>query len=250
MALLLPVLRLSFHTIFLAIVSLLTIMPATYATKNTSIPAFNLSSPAGTDIWRKPPAHNAFNAPTHPSHLPRYSIRSFQTARLTFALPPGNQLRQYDQAGLLLHLTKSGLDPIKEKWLKTGIEWYYGKPYVSTVGCDIWADWSIIPLDGYKSDEERPSVELEAKRESDQLGKSLWVYQIVRDAEGKEVERRPLREVAWFFADEEDWNIGIGGYVCRPTKVEENGTDTSTLEAEFSRGVHVELLDYTKKLSN
>jgi hypothetical protein len=52
-----------------------------------------------------------------------------------------------------------------------------------------------------------------------------------------------LVEIAWFFAEEEGWKIGIGGYVCRPTKQEENGPDTSTLEAEFDEGVHIELLD-------
>ncbi|KAF1956898.1 hypothetical protein CC80DRAFT_411640 [Byssothecium circinans] len=223
-------------------------MAPTYATKNTTIPPFNLSAPADTDIWRKPPTHNAFNAPVYPSPLPKHPSASFQRAQLTFTLPPGNQLRQYDQAGLLLHLTKPGVEPLKEKWLKTGIEWYYGKPYVSTVGCDVWADWSVVPLEGFKDDTKSPSATIEVRRESDQLGKSLWVYQIFKDAEGKEVERRPLREVAWFFADEEGWNVGVGGYVCRPTKIEENGTDTSTLTAEFSKGVQIELLDYSELL--
>ncbi|PVI05060.1 hypothetical protein DM02DRAFT_610930 [Periconia macrospinosa] len=217
---------------------------------NTTVSPFNLSSPAGTDIWRKPPSHNAFSAPTYPAPLLQYKIQAFQSARLTFLLPPGDQLRQYDQAGLLLHLTKPGVPAIQEKWIKTGIEWYYGKPYISTVGCDAWADWSIVPVDSFKSNSSRPTVTLEARRERDQLGKSLWVYQIIKDADGKEIERKPLREVNWFFADEEDWSVGVGGYVARPTKLEENGTDTSTLEAEFPEGFQVELLDYEKKLSD
>jgi hypothetical protein len=65
------------------------------------------------------------------------------------------------------------------------------------------------------------------------------VYWIVRDGEGKEVERRPLREVNWVFAEEEGWSVGIGGYVCRPT--EEGGEES--LEAEFKEGVEIELLD-------
>ena len=40
----------------------------------------------------------------------------------------------------------------------------------------------------------------------------------------------------------------MGGYVARPTKLEENGTDTSTLEAEFPEGFQVELLDHEQKL--
>jgi regulation of enolase protein 1 (concanavalin A-like superfamily) len=209
------------------------------ATTTTIIPAFTLSAPPGTDIWRKAPSHNAFNAPTHPEQLPSYDLKTFQRAKLTFALPPASQLRQYDQAGLLLHLTKPGVPANQTKWIKTGIEFYYGKPYVATVGCDAWADWSLTPDPSFTSNDTRPSATIEARREKDALGKSLWVYWIVRDGEGKEVERRPLREVNWVFAEEEGWSVGIGGYVCRPT--EEGGEES--LEAEFKEGVEIELLD-------
>jgi len=209
-----------------------------YATKTITVPPFNLSSPAGTDIWRKPPSHNAFNAPTHPSPLPQYKLKDFQSAKLTFALPPANTLRQYDQAGLLIHLTKPGLKPGEDKWLKTGVEFYYGVPYISTVGCDVWADWSIVPLTPFAGNESRPTTTIEAKREKDVLGKSLWVYQVLYDADGKEVERRPLREATWVFADE-DWDIGVGGYVARP-----NTDSEGTLTAEFEKGVEIVTIDY------
>jgi len=222
----------------------LTFATMSYATKNITVAPFNLSSPSGTDIWRKPPSHNVFTAPTHPAPIPQYDLKVFQRARLTFALPPGNELRQYDQAGLLLHFTKPGLPEGKDKWLKTGIEWYYGKPYISTVGCDAWADWSILPLSDFAGNSSKPTVTIEAKREKDQLGKSLWVYQIIRDGEGKEIERRPLREVNWVFAEEEGWSVGIGGYVCRPTKEGGDGE----LQAEFGEGVQIEILDDEKKI--
>jgi regulation of enolase protein 1 (concanavalin A-like superfamily) len=208
-------------------------------TTTTTIAPFNLTSPPGTDIWRKPPSHNAFSAPTYPSELPTYPLTSFQRAKLTFALPPASQLRQYDQAGLLLHFTKPGLAANQTKWVKTGIEFYYGKPYVATVGCDIWADWSLVPDPSFTNNATRPSATIEARRERDDLGKSLWVYWIVRDGEGKEVERRPLREVTWVFAEEEEWCVGIGGYVARPT---EKGGD-ELLEAEFGEGVEIEMLN-------
>ncbi|KAF2193388.1 hypothetical protein K469DRAFT_551016 [Zopfia rhizophila CBS 207.26] len=210
-----------------------------YATKTTTVPPFNLTSPPGTDIWRKPPSHNVLSAPTHPAPLPQYPLSSFQRAKLAFTLPPGNQLRQYDQAGLLLHFTKEGLKEGQDKWLKTGIEFYYGKPYVSTVGCDAWADWSVLPLTPFAGNESRPRATIEARREKDALGKSLWVYQLILDESGKEVERRPLREVNWVFAEEEGWKVGIGGYVARPTKEGGDGL----LEAEFEKGVEVEVLD-------
>lgn len=100
-----------------------------------------------------------------------------------------------------------------------------------------------MPLTPFESNDARPSVTIEARREKDQLGKSLWVYQIIKDEAGKEVERRPLREVNWMFAEEDGWDIGVGGYVCRPTK--EGGDEL--LEAEFGQGVEVEVLDLEKE---
>jgi regulation of enolase protein 1 (concanavalin A-like superfamily) len=212
------------------------------STTTTTIPPFNLSTPPGTDIWRKPPSHNAFSAPTHPATLPTYDLTSFVRAKLSFVLPPACQLRQYDQAGLLLHFTKEG---VQDKWVKTGIEFYYGKPYVATVACDQWADWSLTPSilasDNSTSNDTRPGATIEARREQDDLGKSLWVYWIVRDKELKEVERRPLREVTWVFANEEGWKLGVGGYVARPTA--EGESDQAELVADFGEGVEVEVLD-------
>ncbi|OAK96115.1 hypothetical protein IQ06DRAFT_296920 [Phaeosphaeriaceae sp. SRC1lsM3a] len=208
-------------------------------TTTTTVPPFTLSAPPGTDVWRKAPSTNAFNASTYPKELPTVNLTNFQRARLTFALPPANQLRQYDQAGLLLHVTKPGVPDNQTKWVKTGIEFYYGKPYVATVGCDAWADWSLTPNPDFKDNSTRPSATIEARRERDDLGKSLWVYWIVKDAEGKEVERRPLREVNWIFADEEGWSVSIAGYVCRPTKEGGDGE----LVADFAEGVEIETLD-------
>jgi regulation of enolase protein 1 (concanavalin A-like superfamily) len=216
-----------------------TMAQATSNTTTTTIPPFNLSACPGTDVWRKPPSHDAFNAPTYPSTLPTYPIQSFQRARLTFTLPPADQLRQYDQAGILLHLTKPGLAANQTKWVKSGIEFYYGKPYVATVGCDTWADWSLTPDPAFATatNDTRPSATIETRREKDALGKSLWVYLVVKDGNGGE-ERRPLREVAWFFAEDEGWEVGVGGYVARPT---EEGGD-QVLEAEFANGVEIEIL--------
>lgn len=99
------------------------------------------------------------------------------------------------------------------------------------MGCDTWADWSLTPAADAK--DTRPTATIEARRERDELGKSLWVYAI--DGE----ERRPLREVNWFFAEEEGWEVSVGAYVARPTK--EGGDEV--LEAEFEEGVEIEILD-------
>ena len=39
----------------------------------------------------------------------------------------------------------------------------------------------------------------------------MWVYEVVMDEAGGVVERRPLREVAWVFAEEEGWKVSVGG---------------------------------------
>lgn len=60
---------------------------------------------------------------------------------------------------------------------------------------------------------------VEARREGDELGTSLWVYELVLGARGEVVERRPLREVAWFFADEgEGWVVDVRAMAARPAE--------------------------------
>jgi len=66
---------------------------------------------------------------------------------------------------------------------------------------------------------------MEVRRESDENGKSLWVYWI------KDGERIPVREVAWFFAGEEDWDVGVGAMACRPASSEVTGGES--LEVKF-----------------
>ncbi|KAK3077281.1 hypothetical protein LTS18_010738, partial [Coniosporium uncinatum] len=157
---------------------------------------------------RKPPTTNAFNAPTHPLS-PSLPLFSFQSARLSVR---AKWTTQYDQGGLLLHLTSSSDRNAPDKWLKTGVEYYNGRPYLSTVCCDQYADWSIYPLPStYNS--ETDWVTLEARREGDVNGVGLWVYHIV----GGE-ERVPLREVAWFFAGEGEWGVQVRGMAARPAR--------------------------------
>lgn len=195
--------------------------------------AFTLSTPLGTDIWRKPPHIDVFTAPVYPSPLPKYDLRLFQRVRTTVSLPPSSTLRHFDNAGLILHFTNSR-QGTQDKWIKAGIEFFEGKSYTSLAACDSWSDWSVVPLpvDG---DESRPKVAVEAERK----GKSLWLYQIVKNGAAKE--RRPLRELNWVFAEEEQgWEVGVGGYVTR----EMEGEGENDLEAEFEDGVVVEVRNW------
>ena len=104
-----------------------------------------VSARSNTDIWRKPPTTNRFNAPTS-GHSTRGPLEKFQSAQVTFSFTPTTQ---YDQAGLLLHLTKRG-HPCQGsgtiatdselhqscKWLKTGIEFYEGEALVGPRDAD------------------------------------------------------------------------------------------------------------------
>lgn len=93
---------------------------------------------------------------------------------------------------------------------------------------------------GDSGEGERPRATIEVRREKDVLGKSLWVYAIVAGKDGGEEEERiPLREVNWFFADQEGWSVGVGGAVARPNN---EGADEE-LVAEFEHGVEIEVLE-------
>ncbi|KAG4035484.1 hypothetical protein MFRU_001g02530 [Monilinia fructicola] len=176
---------------------------------------FTITASSSTDIWRKPPTTDSFNAPTNMA--PNIPLTSFLSSKISFSLPCKYR---YDQGGLLLHLTKAGS---KDRWLKTGVEFYNDKPFVSTVGCDNFADWSIYPtgLDASKNVE----VTVEVRREGDDNGKGLWVYWV------KDGEIIPIREVAWFFDAEEEWDIGVGAMACRPAQ--EGATNGENLEVTF-----------------
>ncbi|KAF9636334.1 hypothetical protein BFW01_g7229 [Lasiodiplodia theobromae] len=185
---------------------------------------FTITAAPGTDIWRKPPSTNSFNAPTHPL-LPSgpVPLRTFQRARLTFS---GPWTTQYDQAGLLLHLTKPNASASaseqqaqqQDRWLKTGIEFYLHRPYLSTVATQSYADWSVTPPAASTPNNATGPVTIETRRETDALGTSLWVYQLVLGADGEEAERWPLRECTWWFAEEGEWNVDVRAMAARPAE--------------------------------
>ncbi|KAK9779578.1 hypothetical protein AB5N19_12734 [Seiridium cardinale] len=176
--------------------------------------SFVLEAEPGTDIWKKPPTTNVWNAPI--TRVSSGFLKKFQSARVTFW---GPWTERYDQAGLLLVL-KHSKSPEPAKWIKTGLEFYNGKPHLSTVGCDRWADWSILPL---AEEDPKKGVTLEVVRESDEHGKSAWVYHIVLDNNGNVKDRYPLREIGWIFADEdeqegEEWVLDVSPLVARPER--------------------------------
>ncbi|CAG7555612.1 unnamed protein product [Fusarium equiseti] len=191
---------------------------------------FSLEAPAGTDIWRKPPTTDVWNVPI--TRTSSGLLSKFQSANVTFW---ADWTERYDQAGLVLGLRRASVptkpeDPA-QKWVKTGVEYYLGKPQLSTVGCDIWADWSVTAI----SDTVDPAkgVTLMVVRESDENGKSAWVYRLIKDDDGNVKEKIPLREICWIFADEhenrgEEWILDISPLVARPAS-----NATSPLKVDF-----------------
>ncbi|KAH6632211.1 hypothetical protein F5144DRAFT_602959 [Chaetomium tenue] len=189
---------------------------------------FNITANPDTDIWRKPPTTDVFNAPTAlpPSTTPHPQrtsgpLNAFLSARLSLNFTPQEQ---YDQGGILLSLRRH-TDPKNTppaKWIKAGIELYNGAPRVSTVACDRWADWSVADLRPAPGGSGPPSSQSETgwttvvvEKDKDGNGTGVWVYWI---AEGSE-EKVPLREICWVFGDEpEAWEVEVHAMAARPNK--------------------------------
>ncbi|PYH94134.1 hypothetical protein BO71DRAFT_399191 [Aspergillus ellipticus CBS 707.79] len=161
-----------------------------------ALPAeFTIRAAPSTDVWSKPPSTEAFNAPILYQTVP---LKSFKRARVAFdALWQQN----YDQGGLIIVLNGTGGT---RKWVKTGIELTRGRPHLSTVTKDRWADWSLQPLPSGGR-----AATLELVREPDN---SLWVYLV----EG--IQKSPLREVTWVFEEPDVQEFWIGLYAARPSR--------------------------------
>jgi uncharacterized protein len=131
---------------------------------------------------------------------------------VSFLLQP---TERYDQAGLVLSLRSPGASrPLPgdspAKWVKSGIEYYQDVPRAATVGTDTWSDWSLAEVKGKQGD----WFTLLAQAETDELGNSLWIYQVV------DGEKIPMREVTWVYGlgDADKWELTVEAYACRPAK--------------------------------
>ncbi|KAL5592457.1 hypothetical protein FOBRF1_006922 [Fusarium oxysporum] len=179
---------------------------------------FTVSAKPGHDIWKQPPSHDVFTAPsrTHSSG----PLQSLISATLTFTL---TYTHQYDHAGLLLTLTRPGSS--QKKWIKTGIEYFNNHPRFSTVGCDNFSDWSLAPVPekdeaAVKSGDKSATIVIEWEKSV--LGLCWWISRI--DDAGEKV---PLRQLCWPFG-EDGWDVEVGAAVARPNK-----DITEELEAKF-----------------
>lgn len=163
---------------------------------------FTLKASAPTDIWRKPPSKDVFDAPMFYKSLP---ISSFQSARGTVA---AKWTRLYDQGGLLLVLPPLPGGSGKWRWMKCGIEFYDNKPCMSVVVADEWADWSLSPLPVAGN-----SVAVEVERGEGKNSRVLYVYVV-----GQDGKRMPVRQITSMFFDvDEESDCWVGCFAARPT---------------------------------
>lgn len=161
----------------------------------TPPPEFTINARPSTDIWSKPPNTQRFNAPILYQTI---SLDSFKRVRVAFNALWKNQ---YDQGGLILVLhNKDG----SQKWVKAGIELTHGRPHLSVVAKDRWADWGLLPVPSGGG-----AATLELVREADE---SLWIYLV----EG--VQKSPIREITWIFQEKEVQECWVGVYAARPSE--------------------------------
>ena len=180
--------------------------------------SFTLRTPPGCDTWRKPPSTNDFNAPFLVRSIPLSSLRA---ARVTVT---AEWKTKFDQGGLMLVLpphkeSENRKDRGQRRWVKTGIEFFEGKPNISTVASDRWSDWSLAPLP--EDSASKIIIELSREVANNEKTSTLWVH-FVDPVSGN---KRPLREVAWVFEEENLNGSGqceIGVYSAKPIRDEDD----------------------------
>ncbi|KAL8863689.1 MAG: hypothetical protein Q9178_000372 [Gyalolechia marmorata] len=200
---------------------------------------FTIHTPPQTDIWRKPqPLTNSFNAPRYLTTLPLKQLKSIQVT------VKGTWKTLYDQGGLLLIIpppppstaaAEAENTAKKQKWIKTGIEYYNGTPHISAVACDRWADWSLLPLPPASSSTDEVKIRMEREvmaAKGGEKSSTMWI----RYWDSTRGEWMPIREIAWGF-ERDDGIVQLGVYAAKPTPDE--GDEDAELRVEFC-GLEVE----------
>lgn len=192
----------------------------------------------GTDLWRKPPSTDVDNSPTYLISTP-IDLHNFHSATVTVS---ANWNTLYDQGGLVLFIPDEDIT----KWVKTGVEFFNGKPFIGTVATSRWSDWSLVPLP--ESAGGKVTLQVERETKNGERVESLWIY-IIDPATGEKV---PLRELTWFFrhdvlgadvrAPDAPRSLLVGIYAARPTVPTGEGREDETLEVKLE-GFKVTLFD-------
>lgn len=106
----------------------------------------------------------------------------------------------------------------KPRFVKAGVEFEAGKPWISVViaANDEGADWSLTPLT------EKGKVTIEVERETlngGELGQMIKIS-VVKGDGGEKVVVREMTTAFW--QTEADGEVWVGAMVAKPTKDEEN----------------------------
>ena len=198
-------------------------------------PPMTIHAPPKTDLWRKPPHTDVDNAPVMLVCTP-IDLHRFHSARVTVS---GDWNTLYDQGGLALFIP----DEDMKKWVKTGIEYVWGKPFVGSVATSRWSDWSLVPLP--ESANGKVTIQVERETKGDERVESLWIYII-----NEQGEKLGIREITWWFrhdivggeASEAPRSLLIGVYGARPTVPEGAGREKEELVVKFE-GFEVKLFE-------
>jgi regulation of enolase protein 1 (concanavalin A-like superfamily) len=189
--------------------------------------SFTLSAEPKTDIYAAPAHGYVWTAPIIYKAL---KASTFKKARLAITL---NWTTTYDQGGLVLAFpTASNPTPDSSnakdisthpQWVKAGIEINEGKPWISVVARENFADWSLAsPPAGSGSNGGKT---VKATIEFERHDNALMIF--VLDGE----ERRMIREVQWVFLEGQLERVAwIGVYCCRP---DAKGEADGALKVEF-----------------
>jgi regulation of enolase protein 1 (concanavalin A-like superfamily) len=195
-------------------------MPSSLSSVNTPNPPptplpnqFTLSAPQKTDVYAAPAHGYVWTAPIVYHAL---KASSFKRAALSVTL---NWTTTYDQGGLILVFpTDSNPTPDSKnasaisthpRWVKAGIEINDGKPWISVVGREAWADWSLAtPPEGSVSNGGKT---VKATIEFVKHENALMIFVV----DGSE--KRMIREIQWpFLPEQSERTCWIGVYTCRP----------------------------------
>ena len=198
-----------------------------------------IHAPPKTDMWRQPPDIDIHNAPTRLIPTP-IGIHRFRSARVTVS---ANWNTLYDQGGLILFIP--GEDTTI--WMKTGIEFFEGKPFVASVATSRWSDWALMQLGKEKDGKVTIQVERQV-REGKKLD-SLWIY-VIDEETGRKME---VREITWWFTQDiwdqkiskeksDDRCLLVGVYAARPTVPAGEGREHEELVVKLER-FEVKLFD-------
>ncbi|KAL5363731.1 hypothetical protein BJX96DRAFT_156144 [Aspergillus floccosus] len=172
-----------------------------------------IHTPPDTDIWR--PSMNKDNF-TAPYLYTRIQTADFQSVKVTVQ---ADWKTLYDQGGLAITFPKRQKHNYLQ-WIKAGVEFTDGAPYLGVVGTDRLSDWSLSPL-LQGADTGKTSIEIVRD------GSDAWVYVIEGNA------RRALRQVTWAFSEGCSEQMHVGIYAAKPTRESGVGHEFDTLAVTF-----------------